>query len=101
MDQIAEFGTRLVPISDHFDGRHFFNPHVPTGRTRREEQQLQRTRREPWPEHVGDPLFPRPGYTAHDRLSVTFIGHSTFLLQIGGKREFRCTRWRVRPAEGR
>jgi L-ascorbate metabolism protein UlaG (beta-lactamase superfamily) len=84
MDQIVELGGRLAPISDHFDGRRFFNPHVPTGRSRREEQQLQRTRREPWPEHVEDPLFPRPDYTAHDRLSVTFIGHSTFLLQIGG-----------------
>ena len=44
-----------------------------------------RTRqKEPWPEHVEDPRFPPPGRVAPGRISATFIGHSTFLLQIGG-----------------
>jgi L-ascorbate metabolism protein UlaG (beta-lactamase superfamily) len=44
-----------------------------------------RTRqRTPWPARVADPPFPPPGRAAQDRIAVTFIGHSTFLLQIGG-----------------
>ncbi len=72
-------------ISDHFDGRRFFNPHAPQGKSRRDVSRWRRTRqREPWPEHVEDvPLTPPPR-AARDRIAVTFIGHSTFLVQIGG-----------------
>ena len=31
-----------------------------------------------------DPSLPPPVRAAHDLISATFIGHSTFLLQIGG-----------------
>ena len=72
-------------ISDHFDGRRFFNPHAPQGKSRRDVSRWRRTRqREPWPEHVEDvPLTPPPR-AARDRIAVTFIGHSTFLVQVGG-----------------
>lgn len=72
-------------ISDHFDGRRFFNPHAPQGKSRRDVSRWRRTRqREPWPEHIVDvPLMPPPR-AARDRIAVTFIGHSTFLVQIGG-----------------
>ncbi|HUD58751.1 MAG TPA: MBL fold metallo-hydrolase [Acetobacteraceae bacterium] len=75
----------MLLISDHFDGRRFFNPHAPQGKSRRDVSRWRRTRqREPWPEHVEDvPLTPPPR-AARDRIAVTFIGHSTFLVQIGG-----------------
>jgi L-ascorbate metabolism protein UlaG (beta-lactamase superfamily) len=85
MDGIAQLGSRQALISDHFDGRRFFSPHAPMDKTRREVRQWQRTRRpEPWPAHIEDAILPPPGRTAHDRISVTFVGHSTFLLQIAG-----------------
>jgi L-ascorbate metabolism protein UlaG (beta-lactamase superfamily) len=37
-----------------------------------------------WPKRVHDTNFPPPHRTPHDRISATYIGHSTFLLQIGG-----------------
>jgi len=46
---------------------------------------LQHTRgQKSWPERVEDPSFPPPIPAANDVISATFIGHSTFLLQIGG-----------------
>jgi L-ascorbate metabolism protein UlaG (beta-lactamase superfamily) len=85
MDGTAKSAGRLTPIADHFDGRRFFNPHAPIAKTRRELREWQRTRRpKPWPERVEDAIHPPPGRTAHDRLSATFIGHSTFLLQQAG-----------------
>ena len=85
MDGTAELAARLAPIPDHFDGRRFFNPHVPRGKGLREVRRWHRTRqKEPWPEHVEDAILPPPGRAAQDRIAVTFIGHSTFLLQIGG-----------------
>jgi len=74
-----------APTTDHFDGHRFFNPHAPAGKTLAELLRWQRTRhRAPWPEHLDDPPFPPPGRTAADRISATFIGHSTFLVQLGG-----------------
>jgi L-ascorbate metabolism protein UlaG (beta-lactamase superfamily) len=74
----------LPPITDHFDGERFFNPHAPLGKTRREIREWQRTRRKtPWPKRIEDAILAPPGRIAHDRISATFIGHSTFLLQMG------------------
>jgi L-ascorbate metabolism protein UlaG (beta-lactamase superfamily) len=85
MDETAQPTSPPAPVLDHFDGQRFFNPHAPTGRNLREFRRWQRTRRkEPWPERVEDPIFPPPARAGPDRISATFIGHSTFLLQIGG-----------------
>src|SRR5689334_4223824 len=70
---------------DHYDGRRFFNTHAPDGRRFRVVRRWQPTRgQKSWPEHVEDPSFPPPIRAANDMISATFIGHSTFLLQIGG-----------------
>ena len=85
MDGTAESAGRLALVPDHFDGRRFFNPHLPGGRSLRDVRRWQRTRQKaPWPEHIEDAMLPPPDRTAHDRIAATFIGHSTFLLQIGG-----------------
>jgi hypothetical protein len=85
MDGTAELAGRLAPMPDHFDGRRFFNPNVPSVKSFRAVHRWQRTRqKKPWPAHVDDAILPPPDRTAHDRIAVTFIGHSTFLLQIKG-----------------
>ncbi|HUB16263.1 MAG TPA: MBL fold metallo-hydrolase [Acetobacteraceae bacterium] len=75
----------LAARSDHFNGERFFNPHAPYGKSREDLRRWRRTRRrQPWPGHVEDPSFPPPSPAAADRIAATFIGHSTFLVQIGG-----------------
>jgi L-ascorbate metabolism protein UlaG (beta-lactamase superfamily) len=85
MQGTAEAAPRPAPVLEHFDGRLFFNPYAPTHKTREDIRRWQRTRQKaPWPAHIDDPSFPPPTRVGNDRLAVTFIGHSTFLLQIGG-----------------
>jgi len=79
---------RVPPVagrSDHFNGEGFFNPYAPYGKTREDLRRWRRTRRRhPWPAHVEDPPFAPPSRVAPDRIAATFIGHSTFLVQVGG-----------------
>jgi L-ascorbate metabolism protein UlaG (beta-lactamase superfamily) len=89
--------TTIEPTLRHFDGQRFFNPYAPQGRTREEFQRWQRTRRkEPWPKYVEAPTFPAPARAPSDRIAVTFIGHSTFLLQLGGIRVLTDPIWSER-----
>jgi len=70
--------------SDHFDGQRFFNPHAPQGKSRQDLRRWRRTRQKtPWPEHIEDAALPPPRRAEYDQIAVTFIGHSTFLVQIG------------------
>jgi L-ascorbate metabolism protein UlaG (beta-lactamase superfamily) len=97
MDGTPKTGSRLPPGTDHFDGTRFFNPHAPLGRTMEEVRRWRRERRkEPWPERVEDPPLPPPGRAAHDQISATFIGHSTFVVQIGGVRVLTDPIWSER-----
>jgi L-ascorbate metabolism protein UlaG (beta-lactamase superfamily) len=73
------------PVSDHCDGARFFNPHARTNRSVRDLIRWWRTRQAAtWPRSV--PLTrtaaPPPRAPA-GRVALTFIGHSTFLVQIG------------------
>ena len=75
----------LATFADHYDGRRFFNPHAPDGKRFRVVRRWQPTRgQKSWPERVEDPSFAPPIRVASDVISATFIGHSTFFLQIGG-----------------
>lgn len=70
------------PVSDHCDGRRFFNPHRQP-RPLKDVITWMRTR-EPsaWPARV--PLVPQPPPPAQvgaGEAAVTFIGHSTFLVR--------------------
>jgi hypothetical protein len=59
MDGTAELAGRLAPMPDHFDGRRFFNPNVPSVKSFRAVHRWQRTRKkEPWPTHVEDAILP-------------------------------------------
>ena len=79
------------PISDHYDGRRFFNPEPTTraadGRRLNFFTILRaRLRRNPetwatWPKHIENTHHPVP--TAEPP-TISFIGHSTFLLRLPG-----------------
>jgi L-ascorbate metabolism protein UlaG (beta-lactamase superfamily) len=72
------------PVTDHFDGKRFFNPGEPG--TDRTLKQVLRWRRSvpdnPWPGLVEvTPVVPDARV---EGLSVTMVGHATLLIQIAG-----------------
>jgi L-ascorbate metabolism protein UlaG (beta-lactamase superfamily) len=70
----------LAPRSDHFDGRRFFNPTGANGQPFWMVPRLLLTARTRWPSEV--PVQPRqPPVPGPGEVIVTFIGHSTFLIQ--------------------
>jgi len=74
------------PASDHYDGRHFFNPESPQPRRIDPRRFLNRWagERAVWPDNV--PVRPTiPPRQVRDRdMLVTWIGHSTVLIQTAG-----------------
>jgi L-ascorbate metabolism protein UlaG (beta-lactamase superfamily) len=67
--------------SDHFDGVRFFNLRGARGQSLKQVPEMLRERRTPWPAHV--PVVPQqpPVPATDDEIVVTFVGHSTFLIQ--------------------
>jgi L-ascorbate metabolism protein UlaG (beta-lactamase superfamily) len=97
MDEIVPSYPPALAASDHFDGERFFNPRMPHPRPAGDFQRWRRERRKaPWPAWIDDPPYPPPVAAAHDQVSVTFIGHSTFYLQIGGLRVLTDPIWSLR-----
>ncbi|WP_037450116.1 MBL fold metallo-hydrolase [Skermanella stibiiresistens] len=75
------------PVTDHCDGERFFNVHDRTDHSFADVLRWLRSReRTPWPDAVVDPPHPPPTAADRETLAVTFIGHSTFLIQVGGMR---------------
>jgi L-ascorbate metabolism protein UlaG (beta-lactamase superfamily) len=74
------------PASDHFDGQHFFNPEANQARGLGAILRWQLTRdRARWPARIANPPFPPPGdIVPPGQVSLTFIGHSTFLIRLNG-----------------
>ncbi|MDB6165920.1 MAG: metal-dependent hydrolase [Lacunisphaera sp.] len=79
------------PVSDHCDGEHFFNPRgQPQAKSFSSlpkwwAQKLFLGQGVAWPKTLPPPPQPRlPSALAPGELAVTFIGHSTFLLQTAG-----------------
>jgi L-ascorbate metabolism protein UlaG (beta-lactamase superfamily) len=86
-----------VPHLKHFDGERFYNPHAPRSKTTEDVRRWRRERlKTPWPKRIADPAQTPPAHAAHDRIAVTFIGHSTFLLQVGGIRVLTDPIWSER-----
>jgi L-ascorbate metabolism protein UlaG (beta-lactamase superfamily) len=91
-------------ISDHFDGKHFFNPsgHHSKGFSDAAKWQMSKREKTPWSEGQnfefgekpmsqiatkttkGDPSVSEPNLSNLSDLRVTFVGHSTVLLQFDG-----------------
>lgn len=75
------------PLSDHFDGRRFRNVHASTDKRFTDVLRFWRSKNEwtPWPERIEDPPCPPPPDAVPDgRIALTFIGHVTFLIRVGG-----------------
>jgi L-ascorbate metabolism protein UlaG (beta-lactamase superfamily) len=72
------------PISDHFDGKKFFNPNCaePKGLTDVFKWLLTR-KQAPW-EKIETAFGPRPAERIDSAIRVTFVNHTTFLLQLNG-----------------
>jgi L-ascorbate metabolism protein UlaG (beta-lactamase superfamily) len=66
--------------SDHFAGRHFFNPNGPALQPFTAVPRMLASRRTPWPRHV-DLVVVTPPPPDPAGVVVTFIGHATFLIQ--------------------
>ncbi len=78
------------PVSDHCDGRRFFNPTGVQARSfgdlpRWWWQRFRDRAQTAWPEAVPVTRTPQPPETVPSgQVALTFIGHSTFLLQFSG-----------------
>jgi L-ascorbate metabolism protein UlaG (beta-lactamase superfamily) len=66
--------------SDHFDGKRFLNPIGPAPRGLSAVPKMLREARTPWPKRIDEPTH-RPAALDGASAVVTFIGHSTFLIQ--------------------
>ena len=79
--------NQRFPLSDHYDGRHFFNP-GPTRPARGLLEVLRwrlRGTRATWPDHVSNPVFPAPPQTVEpDSVAITFLNHASFLIRLPG-----------------
>jgi L-ascorbate metabolism protein UlaG (beta-lactamase superfamily) len=72
------------PISDHFDGKKFFNPGYPSKKSTFAMLRWwwERRNRAPWPEHVENKPHPEVITTIPaDEIKVTYVNHSTVLIQ--------------------
>ncbi|MFK5998364.1 MAG: MBL fold metallo-hydrolase [Rhodobacterales bacterium] len=75
------------PVSDHFDGRVFYNPNgIPLGRLTDLLKWQFGEKRAKWPKSYDSPYHgTKPEKRlAGDALEVTLIGHATFLIQLNG-----------------
>ena len=84
-------GRPRFPVSDHCDGERFFNPPPQpqalsfTSLPKWWWQQLTGSEFHRWPKSASAPRRPQlPAHVAAGEIAVTFIGHSTFLLQFPG-----------------
>jgi L-ascorbate metabolism protein UlaG (beta-lactamase superfamily) len=78
-------------VSDHCDGERFFNPagwlnaRSFSALPKWWAQQLFTDQQKPWPKSAPAPRAPQlPAAVPAGQVAVTFIGHSTFLLQLPG-----------------
>lgn len=72
----------VFPVSDHCDGRRFFNPRGHINRTWSDVLRWRRTSRpQPWPTSVDLKAQELPAHPGDDTLACTFINHATFLLR--------------------
>jgi len=75
------------PVSDHFDGEHFFNPDRPAPERidpRRFLNRWANGERAAWPDSVPVHQTAPPARVAGSDMLVTWIGHSTVLVQTQG-----------------
>jgi L-ascorbate metabolism protein UlaG (beta-lactamase superfamily) len=73
----------MAPISDHFDGRRFHNPTGPPLQPLTAVPRMLREQGTAWPRWIEEPQR-QPSPRGDAVAAITFIGHSTFLIQTAG-----------------
>lgn len=69
---------------DHFDGERFFNPRLANGRPVTAVPKMLAETRTRWPRQIPVPPQRPASHDPSAWATVTFVGHSTFILQAGG-----------------
>lgn len=71
------------PITDHFNGKKFFNKNYSHKNLKDIFYWLMTQKRSSWPSFY--PITPSipPSNVAHNEIAISFVNHSTFLIQIG------------------
>jgi len=78
--------THQGEITDHFDGKKFINPgHAQAKGLRDVFQWMMQRKQGPWTEIKNNAYGEKPEATVTQGVKVTFVNHSTFLIQIDGK----------------
>jgi hypothetical protein len=76
------------PLSDHFDGTHFFDPDGVPPKSIREVLRWQfgpGRQRAAWPEWAPSPYADTPpARVSGDKVRLSFVGHASWLLQTSG-----------------
>ncbi|WP_460970311.1 MBL fold metallo-hydrolase [Spirosoma migulaei] len=73
------------PITNHFDGKKFFNPGMPERTSGGLLKWLLHRDKGPWPEQPDAYIGAKPATRIEgDSLVLTFVNHSTFLIQTNG-----------------
>jgi L-ascorbate metabolism protein UlaG (beta-lactamase superfamily) len=77
------------PVSDHFDGTHFFDPDGVPPKSLGEVLRWQfggDRQRAPWPDWTeNEPFAPPPARVEGAAARITFIGHASWLVQTAGR----------------
>jgi hypothetical protein len=76
------------PASDHFNGRHFFDPDGAPPKSLREVLRWQfggKRQRAKWPAWAPSPHADTPPARVEgDKVRLSFVGHTSWLIQAGG-----------------
>jgi L-ascorbate metabolism protein UlaG (beta-lactamase superfamily) len=73
------------PVTNHFNGKKFINPGITEKPSGKVLEWLLHRDKGPWPEQPDAYVSPKPAdRVAGDSLVVTFVNHSTFLIQTNG-----------------
>lgn len=85
---ISRMKTYDGPVSDHFDGLHFFDPDGAPPRSLGEVLRWQlggRGQRAAWPDWAPSPHGDTPPARVDgDKVRLSFVGHASWLIQTGG-----------------
>ncbi|WP_236024651.1 MBL fold metallo-hydrolase [Arenibaculum pallidiluteum] len=72
-------------VSDHFDGTRFRNLYAPADKGFGDLLRWRLTSQPvPWPERVENAAYAVPNRVSRGQVAVTFVGHASFLVQVGG-----------------
>ena len=78
-------GVYTGPVSDHFDGTRFVGPYAVEGNGTLAFWRWQVTKeRAKWPKRVENKFADKPPTRVDDGIRISFVGHASLLIQVGG-----------------